>query len=199
MSSSIPKKKRFLPLSHELTTFFLLRDLTLDGIDGLSEAANVVAGDAGDGDTAVLGSVDRELLSETGHLISGQTSVGEHADLASDVGPVVLGAELLKVVLEEGTHGDDSVSHLLDLIEPLLVEDRVGEDLRGDTGTVDRGVGVQGSDDNLELGVDALLLLGAGADEGEGTNTLTVETLVTLSVSALVTISASEESGDLGI
>jgi hypothetical protein len=89
----------------------------------------------------------------------------------------VLGAELLEVVLEESTHGDDAVSHLLDLTEPLLVESRAVEDLGGDASTVDGGVGVQRSDENLELRVDTLLLIGIGADDGEGTNTLTVETL----------------------
>lgn len=150
---------------------------TLDLVDGLGETADVLRGDTGNGDTAVLGGVDGELLSEAGHLLVSQTSVGEHADLVGDVGPVVLGAELLEVVLEESTHGDDAVSHLLDLTEPLLVESGAVEDLGGDASTVDGGVGVQRSDEDLELRVDTLLLVGVGADDGEGTNTLTVETL----------------------
>lgn len=89
----------------------------------------------------------------------------------------MLGAELLEVVLEESAHGDDAVSHLLDLTEPLLVESGAVEDLGGDAGTVDGGVRVQRSDEDLELRVDTLLLVGVGADNGEGTNTLTVETL----------------------
>jgi hypothetical protein len=92
--------------------------------------------------------------------------------------PVVLGAKLLKVVLKESTHGDDAVSHLLDLTEPLLVKGRAVEDLGGDASTVNGRVGVQRSDDNLELRVDALLLIGIGADHGEGTDTLAVETHV---------------------
>jgi len=43
---------------------------------------------------------------------------------------------------------------------------------------VDRWVGVKRTDENLDLRVDALLLLGIGADNREGTNTLTVETLL---------------------
>lgn len=151
--------------------------LTLDLVDGLGKTTNVLRSDTSDRDTAVLGSVDGELLSKASHLLSSQTGVGEHADLAGDVRPVVLGAELLKVLLEEGTHGDDAVSHLLDLTEPLLVESRAVEDLGGDAGTVDGRVGVQRSDDDLELRVDTLLLVGIGADKGEGTNTLTIETL----------------------
>jgi DNA repair protein RadC len=41
------------------------------------------------------------------------------------VAPVVLAAELLEVLLEKGTHGNDAVSHALDLTKPLLVERRV--------------------------------------------------------------------------
>ena len=118
------------------------------------------------------------LLGKLVHLLGGQAGVGEHADLGGDVAPVVLGAELLEVLLEEGAHLDDAVGHLLDLGEPLLVELGGVEDLGGDAGAVDRGVGVERADENLDLRVDALLLLGVGADDGEGTDTLTVETHV---------------------
>lgn len=151
--------------------------LTLDLEDGLGKAANVPAGDAGDGDAAVLGGVDGELLGELGHLVGGETGVGEHANLGGDVGPVVLGAELLEVLLEESAHGDDAVGHALELGEPLLAQLGVGENGGGDAGAVDGRVGVDGADDDLELGVDTLLLGGVLADNGESTNTLTIETL----------------------
>ena len=38
--------------------------LALDLVDGLGETTNVLAGDAGNGDTAVLGGVDRVLMSK---------------------------------------------------------------------------------------------------------------------------------------
>lgn len=154
------------------------RYLTLDLEDGLGKTANVVRGDTGDGDTAITSGVDGVLLCELVHLLGSQASVGEHADLVGDVVPVVLGAELLKVGLEEGAHLDDAVGHILDLAEPLLVELGVAEDGAGDAGTVDGRVGVHGADENLELGVDALALILVGADKREGTNTLTVETHV---------------------
>lgn len=42
-------------------------------------------------------------------------------------------------------------------------------------------VGVEWADDDLDLGVDALLLVGVLADDGEGSDTLTVETLGSVS------------------
>jgi hypothetical protein len=42
---------------------------------------------------------------------------------------------------------------------------------------VDWGVRIEGSDEDFDLRVDALLLLCVGADDGEGSYTLTVETL----------------------
>lgn len=152
--------------------------LTLDSVDSLSQAANILAGDSSNRDTSVLGSVDGVLLGQLVHLLRCQASVGEHADLAGDVGPVVLGAERLELLLEKRAHGDDAVSHALDLAEPLLVEGRVVEDLSRNTGAVDRGVGVQRADQDLDLGVHALLLLGRFTDNGEGTSTLTIETHV---------------------
>jgi hypothetical protein len=118
------------------------------------------------------------LLCQLVHLLGCQTSVGEHADLRGDVAPVVLAAELLEVLLEKGTHGDDAVSHALDLTEPLLVERSVVQNLRGDAGTVNWGVGVQWANEYLDLRVNTLLLVGRLADDREGTDTLAVETHV---------------------
>lgn len=97
--------------------------------------------------------------------------------LAGDVRPVVLAAKVLQVLLEQGAHLNDTVSHALNLTQPLVVQCRVAHDGRGHTGTVDRGVRVEGTDKDLELRVHTLLLLGGIAHKGEGTDTLTVETL----------------------
>ena len=117
------------------------------------------------------------LLGELGHLLGGQAGVGEHADLASDMAPVVLAAELLEVVLEQGAHLDNAVGHALDLTQPLLVEGGVVQDGAGDAGAVDGRVGVERADEDLDLRVDALGLFGRGGDDGECADALTVETL----------------------
>lgn len=145
--------------------------------DRLGQTLHVASGDTSDGDTAVLGGVDGVLLGQNIHLLRLQTGEGEHADLAGDVGPIVLAAELLEVRAQQGAHLDDAVGHTLDLAEPLLVQSGIVHDGGGDTGTVDGRVGVEGTDENLDLRLDALLLLGRLADKGEGTDTLTVETL----------------------
>lgn len=115
----------------------------------------------------------RQLL----HLLRLQASIGEHANLGSDVVPVVLAAKLLQIFLEESTHGDDTVSHTLDFAEPLLLQLGVVEDLRRDAGTVNRWVGVKRADKNLDLGVDTLLLFGRFTNNGECTNTLAIKPL----------------------
>lgn len=93
--------------------------------------------------------------------------------------PVLLGA---KVVLEVSTqlvaHGDDTVSHDLDLTQPLLLEFGRVEDGVDNAGTVDGGVRVHGTDQDLQLGLDACTLLSVGAGDREGTDTLTIETHV---------------------
>jgi DUF917 family protein len=93
----------------------------------------------------------------------------------------VLAAELLEVLLEQSAHGDDAVGHALDLTEPLLVQRGVVEDLGRDAGTVDGRVRVQRAHEDLDLRVDALLLVRRLADDGEGTNTLAVQTLALVS------------------
>lgn len=93
------------------------------------------------------------------------------------MGPVVLAAKPLEVVLQERPHGDDTAGHLLDLTEPLLVEALVVQDFGCDAGSVNGRVGVHGADEDLDLRVYALLLLGGFGEDREGTYTLTVESL----------------------
>ena len=152
-------------------------NLTLDLVDGLGKTADVFASDASNTDAAVLGGVDGVLLGELGHLLCGKASVCEHADLAGDVAPVVLAAQLLEVVLEQGAHLDDAVGHALDLAQPLLVERGVVQDGAGDAGAVDGRVGVKRADEDLDLRVDALGFFGGLGDDREGADTLAVKTL----------------------
>lgn len=63
------------------------------------------------------------------------------------------------------------------------------ENLGGNTGTVDWGVRVERSDEDLDLGVDSLLLFRVFADDREGAHTLAVETLSAIS---------NENSGFMG-
>jgi hypothetical protein len=63
---------------------------TLDLVDGLGKTTNVLAGDAGNGDTAVLGSVDGVLLisqSEITGVVQILTSLARRS-ICSDVRPV---------------------------------------------------------------------------------------------------------------
>ena len=119
------------------------------------------------------------LLAELLHLLRLQAGVGEHANLVGDVRPVVLGAKLLEVVTESRAHGNNAISHLLNLALPLLVKSRVVEDLGSDASTVNRGVGVHGADDDLELRLETASLLGVLADNREDTSTFAVKTLGT--------------------
>jgi hypothetical protein len=118
------------------------------------------------------------LLGERLHLLRLQTRVCKHANLRGNVAPVVLAAELLEILLEQGAHRDDAVSHVLNLAEPLLVQRGVVQDLGSNTGPVHRRVGVERAHENLDLRIHTLLLIRGLAHNGEGTNALAVETLI---------------------
>lgn len=109
--------------------------------------------------------------------VSGGNSQRQSTYLVGDVGPVVLAAQLLQVLLEKSAHLDDTVSHALNFTQPLLVELGVVHDGRRDAGAVDGRVRVERADEDLELRVHALLLFGGFANERERTDTLAVETL----------------------
>lgn len=151
--------------------------LTLDLEDGLGEVSDVLASDTRDGDTSILGQVNGVVLGDLLYLLGLEAGVSEHADLVGDVRPVVLGTERLELPTEQLAHGDDAVGHALDFALPLLVQLGVVQDSGSNTGAVDGGVGVHGADDDLDLRVEALDLLGVLADNREDTSTLTVETL----------------------
>ena len=151
--------------------------LTSNLVDGLGQPLDVAGSDTGNTDSAVFGGIHTVLLGKRIHLLRLQTGVGEHTNLAGNVAPVVLATELLEVLLQQSTHLDDAVGHALDLAKPLLVQCRVVQNGAGDASTMDRWVGVKRTDEDLDLGVDTLLLLGIRADNRESTNTLTVETL----------------------
>lgn len=100
----------------------------------------------------------------------------EHAYLALDVAPF---ARSVEVFLESGvklfSHADDTVSHSFHLRLPLGVKIGVTQNGIGNSGTVERGIRVHGSDDDLQLAVDARLLSWVRSGEGEGTNALSVQ------------------------
>lgn len=71
----------------------------------------------------------------------------------------MLAAESLKVFLQERPHPNDAISHLLDFTEPLLIQCRIIEDLRGDSCAVYWWIRVEGADQNFDLGIDTLPFL----------------------------------------
>lgn len=92
--------------------------------------------------------------------------------------PVVLAAQLLEILFEESAHGDDTIGHVLDLAQPLLVQGRVVKNLGCNASTVNRWVGVKRSHEDLDLRINALLLFNGLAHHGESTDTLAVKTLI---------------------
>ena len=103
-------------------------------------------------------------------------------NLISNMVPVVLAANFLKVLLEQGAHGDDAIGHSFDLAEPLLIQLGVVEDLGGDTSAVNGGIGVERSDEYLNLRVDPLLFFCILTDDREGADALSVKTLTLVSI-----------------
>lgn len=89
----------------------------------------------------------------------------------------MLATQFLEVLREQRAHRDDPLCHSLHFTKPLVVQLRILEDLLCDTSAVDRRVRVQWAYEDLDLGVDPLFLLRRLANNGEGTDTLTIEAL----------------------
>ena len=61
-------------------------------VHGLGEVTHVGGGDAGDGDSAVLGEVDAVVPGAGRHLLGSHPGEGKHSNLVSDVLPVAAGS-----------------------------------------------------------------------------------------------------------
>ena len=102
-------------------------------------------------------------------------SLPEHANLTFDVFPFSGGIKLVfECEVKLLSHADDTVSHALDFGLPLSVKFLVTEYSVGDSRTVQRWIRVHGSDNNLQLTVNASLFLCICRGKGEGANALSV-------------------------
>lgn len=58
-----------------------------------------------------FGQIDRKFLDESLDLLLVETSEAKHADLISDMLPIVLGTLFFKIVDKSSSHGDNAISH----------------------------------------------------------------------------------------
>lgn len=75
-------------------------------------------------------------------------------------------------------HADDTLRHSLNLALPFAVQLLIAENGAGNTGTVQRRVGVHRADNNLKLTVHAQLLLSVFGGQRERADTLAVQSHV---------------------
>ena len=97
--------------------------------------------------------------------------------LIGNMVPITLASQVLEILLQKRSHLDYTISHSLYLTKPLFVQGRVVQDLGGDSGTMDWRVGVERSYEDLDLRIDALLLLGRVTDDREGPNAFAIQSL----------------------
>ena len=147
-------------------------------MERLGNVIHVLGVESSNGDTTVHSQIDVELLNAALDLLLGQTSVGEHANLAGDVRPVAGGSGLLQTIDQSLTHRNDSVSHSSALLVPLSLQLGIAQDGLDNASSVQRRVRPQSTSSDLQLREHTLLLLLAGAHHGGSSATLSVETEV---------------------
>ena len=149
-----------------------------DLVECIGYVVEVARVEASDGDAAIHGHVDGVLLSELINLVFVEAGEGEHADLVGHVLPVVLVAERLQFVDKARSHGSHASGHIFQILMPHGGQLRVAQDDVDDSSSVNGRVGVDWSGNLLDAGHDNCFLFFASADNGEGSNSLTVETEV---------------------
>ena len=119
------------------------------------------------------------FLSESIGLGGSQASETEHSDLVLDMTPLsrsVVGGG--QQVVESFAHVDDPIGHDPNLRLPFPIKLHVGEDSIDGAGAMEGWSGIHRSDDDLQLTLDAGLLLRVGGNKGESPDAFAVETHV---------------------
>lgn len=144
----------------------------------LGQVLDVLACHTSHGDATVLGQVHAVILYQAIDLLRCQSGETEHTNLIDNVLPVACGAQLLQVGLEVGAHIDDAIGHALDILKPLATQIGAVQNLGSNASTMNRGIRVEGTNENLDLRETACGLLFVGTDHTVGAGTFTIETHV---------------------
>lgn len=105
-------------------------------LDSIGNVFDVLGGEAGHGDTAVLRHINMMLFHHSVTLRWRQTREREHADLLGDVAPRALGSVFLQGGSQQIPHFSNTVSDGDQLVEPLLSQVWRVQDHGSDSGTV---------------------------------------------------------------
>ena len=146
-----------------------------DGVEGIRNVIEVLGVETSDGDATIHSHVDSVLLAELVDLVGVEASVSEHADLVSNVGPVVLVATSCKCCNETVAHLLHAAGHIAEVLMPHGGELSVTEDGVDDTSAMNGRVGVDGPGNLLDAAHHDVLLGSAVGDNREGTGTLAVK------------------------
>lgn len=142
----------------------------------LGQVLHILAGDSSHRNATIVGQVDAVLLDNLLDLLWLHARETEHANLVDDVIPVLLGAQLYEVILQQAANIDDAIGHRLHILQPLGAQVLAVQDLGRNPSPMNGGIGVQATDYDLQLGNDAASLLFVGAHGGEGASTLAIQT-----------------------
>ena len=87
-------------------------------MESVGQIRHVRIVDTGDAHAAILGHVDVELVLHAIDLSLSETTVGEHANLAGDVAPILGATSLLQVLNESLAHQVHAIGHTLHILLP---------------------------------------------------------------------------------
>lgn len=108
------------------------------------------------------------------NLLWVDSSKAEHSNLVGNVLPITSRSLLGEQILERSSHGDDTISHELDISEPLLVESWIREDAGSNASSMDWWVGVEWANKDLDLRSNTSSLISVRGNNGESTDSFTL-------------------------
>mmetsp|Transcript_20482 Transcript_20482/g.50232 ORF Transcript_20482/g.50232 Transcript_20482/m.50232 type:complete len:287 (+) Transcript_20482:99-959(+) len=144
-------------------------------MDGICNVVGIVRSYSRHGNTTIPCAVDMVLSAHFQNLFVTEATVGKHSDLVCNVAPVPDRSCVFQGVPEGSSHSVNAISHSLALFTEFSSELRIFQDCGYKSGSMSRGIGVHGANHSLHLRYNPLGFVGISSDNGESTNTLTVQ------------------------
>ena len=118
------------------------------------------------------------VVLERVYLLGGKTSVSEHANLTSNVAPVVSAAVVFEFLHEASSHFLHAARHVQQVLVPRGSKLGVTEDYVNDSCTMNRRVRVHGSGNTFDARLDFACFSAVSGEERDTTSSFTIETEV---------------------
>ena len=145
---------------------------------GMRQVVNICRSDSCNTNPAILSEVDTVVFRQLCNLIRIHACKAEHSNLVSDMLPVSWRTFFLQSILEFVSHGDYSVGHALDILQPRCSKWCIVENELSNPCSSQRRIRICWTDDDLDLRHDSVCFFFRSTDQSKSSYSFTIQSHV---------------------